>query len=152
MNKSQYSRIVSYVLPSSGFFILSSFGYLLFALSQVGIADWFRQIVDYIAQPNPTLTIYLPLLLLLLAFGRGLGYFLGNFFMALVSTRLVHDLRNDLFKSLIYLPSKFYDSNTSGHLLSRITFNVMQINEAGTAAITIPMYANKCWEMVISAP
>lgn len=137
MNKSPYSRIVSYVLPSSGFFILSSIGYLLFALSQVGIADWFRQIVDYIAQPNPTLTIYLPLLLLLLAFGRGLGYFLGNFFMALVSTRLVHDLRNDLFKSLIYLPSKFYDSNTSGHLLSRITFNVMQINEAGTAAITI---------------
>ena len=137
MKKSPYSRIISYVLPNLGFFILSSFGYFLFAISQVGIADWFRQIVDYISQPDSSLNLYLPILLLVLAFGRGIGYFIGNFFMALVSTRLVYDLRKDLFKSLIYLPSNFYDTNNSGHLLSRITFNVSQINEAGTAAITI---------------
>ncbi len=137
MKKSSYSRIVSYVLPNLGFFILSSLGYFLFAISQVGIADWFRQIVDYISQPDSSLNLYLPILLLILACGRGVGYFIGNFFMALVSTRLVFDLRKDLFKSLIYLPSSFYDANNSGHLLSRITFNVSQINEAGTAAITI---------------
>ena len=134
---SPYSRIISYVLPNLGFFLLSSIGYFLFAISQVGIADWFRQIVDYISQPDSSLNLYLPVLLIFLAFGRGIGYFIGNFFMALVSTRLVFDLRKDLFKSLIYLPSNFYDSNNSGHLLSRITFNVSQINEAGTAAITI---------------
>lgn len=137
MKTSPYSRIISYVLPNLGFFLLSSLGYFLFAISQVGIADWFRQIVDYISQPDSSLNLYLPILLLILAFGRGIGYFIGNFFMSLVSTRLVFDLRKDLFKSLIYLPSSFYDSNNSGHLLSRITFNVAQINEAGTAAITI---------------
>ena len=137
MKISPYSRIIFYVLPNLGFFLLSSLGYFIFAISQVGIADWFRQIVDYISQPDSSLNLYLPILLLILAFGRGIGYFIGNFFMALVSTRLVFDLRKDLFKSLIYLPSSFYDSNNSGHLLSRITFNVAQINEAGTAAITI---------------
>ena len=137
MEKSSYSRIISYVLPNLGFFALSTLGYFLFAISQVGIADWFRQIVDYISIPDSSLNLYLPLLLLFLAFGRGAGYFMGNFFMAIVSTRLVFDLRKNLFKSLIYLPSNFYDSNNSGHLLSRITFNVAQINEAGTAAITI---------------
>ena len=137
MEKSSYLRIISYVLPNLGFFALSTIGYFLFAISQVGIADWFRQIVDYISIPNSSLNLYLPLLLLFLAFGRGAGYFMGNFFMAIVSTRLVFDLRKNLFKSLIYLPSNFYDSNNSGHLLSRITFNVAQINEAGTAAITI---------------
>ena len=137
MKMSPYSRILAYVLPNLGFFLLSSLGYFLFAISQVGIADWFRQIVDYISQPDSSLNLYLPILLFVLAFGRGIGYFVGNFFMALVSTRLVFDLRKDLFKSLIYLPSSFYDSNNSGHLLSRITFNVAQINEAGTAAITI---------------
>ena len=137
MEKSSYSRIISYVLPNLGFFALSTLGYFLFAISQVGIADWFRQIVDYISVPDSSLNLYLPLLLLFLAFGRGAGYFMGNFFMAIVSTRLVFDLRKNLFKSLIYLPSNFYDSNNSGHLLSRITFNVAQINEAGTAAITI---------------
>ena len=107
MKKSSYSRIISYVLPNLGFFILSSFGYFLFAISQVGIADWFRQIVDYISQPDSSLNLYLPILLLVLAFGRGMGYFIGNFFMALVSTRLVYDLRKDLFKSLIYLTNRW---------------------------------------------
>ena len=137
MKKSPFSRIISYVLPNLIFFVLSFVGYFLFAISQVGIADWFRQIVDYISLPDSSLNLYLPALLLILAFGRGIGYFIGNFFMAVVSTRLAFDLRKDLFKSLIYLPSSFYDSNNSGHLLSRITFNVSQINEAGTLAITI---------------
>ena len=137
MKKSPFSRIISYVLPNLIFFALSFGGYFLFAISQVGIADWFRQIVDYISLPDSSLNLYLPALLLILAFGRGIGYFIGNFFMAVVSTRLAFDLRKDLFKSLIYLPSSFYDSNNSGHLLSRITFNVAQINEAGTLAITI---------------
>lgn len=137
MKMRPYSRIISYVFPNFGFFLLSFLGYFLFAMSQVGIADWFRQIVDYISQPDSSLNIYLPVLLLIFAFGRGIGYFIGNFFMAIISTRLLFDLRKDLFKSLIYLPSSFYDSNNSGHLLSRITFNVTQINEAGTAAITI---------------
>ena len=137
MKMRPYSRIISYVFPNFGFFLLSFLGYFLFAMSQVGIADWFRQIVDYISQPDSSLNIYLPVLLLIFAFGRGIGYFIGNFFMAVISTRLLFDLRKDLFKSLIYLPSSFYDSNNSGHLLSRITFNVTQINEAGTAAITI---------------
>ena len=137
MKKSPFSRIISYVLPNLIFFVLSFVGYFLFAISQVGIADWFRQIVDYISLPDSSLNLYLPALLLILAFGRGIGYFIGNFFMAVVSTRLAFDLRKDLFKSLIYLPSSFYDSNNSGHLLSRITFNVAQINEAGTLAITI---------------
>ena len=111
MKKSPFSRIISYVLPNLIFFVLSFVGYFLFAISQVGIADWFRQIVDYISLPDSSLNLYLPALLLILAFGRGIGYFIGNFFMAVVSTRLAFDLRKDLFKSLIYLPSSFYDSN-----------------------------------------
>ena len=93
MKMSPYSRILAYVLPNLGFFLLSSLGYFLFAISQVGIADWFRQIVDYISQPDTSLNLYLPILLFVLAFGRGIGYFVGNFFMALVSTRLVFDLK-----------------------------------------------------------
>ena len=80
MKKSPFSRIISYVLPNLIFFVLSFVGYFLFAISQVGIADWFRQIVDYISLPDSSLNLYLPALLLILAFGRGIGYFIGNFF------------------------------------------------------------------------
>ena len=75
-----YSRILAYVLPNLGFFLLSSLGYFLFAISQVGIADWFRQIVDYISQPDSSLNLYLLILLFVLDFGRGIGFFVGTFF------------------------------------------------------------------------
>ena len=59
---------------------------------------------------------------------RGIGFYLGSYFMAFLATKLVHDLRSDLFVTLVNLPSKFFDSNTSGHLLSRIKFNVSQVS------------------------
>lgn len=136
-NKSYYLRLLSYVSPYLGFFILSIFGFIIFAFSQVAIAEWFKQIVDFVADPDPKQTLILPIALVVLAFIRGIGFYLGNFFMAYVSTKLIHDLRSDLFKTLIALPSKFYDSNNSGHLLSRITFNVGLVKDAGTEAIKI---------------
>lgn len=135
--KSYYFRLISYVTPYYGFFILSIIGFIIFAASQVAIAEWFKQIVDFVDNPDPKQTLFLPIALIVLAFIRGIGFYLGNFFMAYVSTKLIHDLRSDLFKTLIALPSKFYDSNNSGHLLSRITFNVGLVKDAGTEAIKV---------------
>ena len=135
--QSNYSRLIGYVLPSYGFFLISFLGFIIFAGSQVAIAEWFRQIVDFVSNPIPEQYLYLPVALVVLALVRGLGFYLGSYFMAYVATKLVHDLRSDLFVSIVNLPSKFFDSNTSGHLLSRITFNVSQVSEAGTEAVKI---------------
>ena len=135
--KSNYSRLIGYVLPSYGFFLISFIGFFIFAGSQVAIAEWFRQIVDFVSNPKSDQYLFLPIALVALALIRGIGFYLGSYFMAFVATKLVHDLRSDLFVTLVNLPSKFFDSNTSGHLLSRITFNVSQVSEAGTEAIKI---------------
>ncbi len=51
--QSYYSRLIGYVLPSYGFFLLSFLGFIIFAGSQVAIAEWFRQIVDFVSNPIP---------------------------------------------------------------------------------------------------
>lgn len=135
--KSNYARLIGYVLPSYGLFLVSFIGFFIFAGSQVAIAEWFRQIVDFVSNPKSDQYLFLPIALVVLALIRGIGFYLGSYFMAFVATKLVHDLRSDLFVTLVNLPSKFFDSNTSGHLLSRITFNVSQVSEAGTEAIKI---------------
>jgi len=137
VKKSYYFRLLSYVKPYLGYFLLSFLGFIFFALSQVAIAEWFKQIVDYISSPDPSKSLILPLALVALAVFRGIGFYLGNFFMMYVSLNLVHDLRSDLFRSLVSLPSKFYDDNNRGHLLSRITFNVGQVRDSGTEALKI---------------
>jgi subfamily B ATP-binding cassette protein MsbA len=66
----------------------------------------------------------------------GPGPFLGNYFLAKVSLGLVHDLRVQLFNNLV-LPNRYFDKHNSGHLISRITFNVTMVTGAATDAIKV---------------
>jgi subfamily B ATP-binding cassette protein MsbA len=46
-------------------------------------------------------------------------------------------LRVSLFNSLLALPNRYFDSHNSGHLISRITFNVTMVTSAATDAIKV---------------
>ena len=50
---------------------------------------------------------------------------------------LVHDLRVQLFNNLLTLPNRYFDKHNSGHLISRITFNVTMVTGAATDAIKV---------------
>lgn len=62
---------------------------------------------------------------------------LGNFYLAKVSLGLVHDLRVQLFNNLLTLPNRYFDNHNSGHLISRITYNVTMVTGAATDAIKV---------------
>jgi subfamily B ATP-binding cassette protein MsbA len=49
----------------------------------------------------------------------------------------VHDLRVELFNKLLVLPNRYFDTHNSGHLISRITFNVTMVTGAATDAIKV---------------
>jgi ATP-binding cassette, subfamily B, bacterial MsbA len=78
-----------------------------------------------------------PLLIVLIAAWQGVGSYLGNYFLAKVSLGLIHDLRLALFDKLLVLPNRYYDTHNSGHLISRITFNVTMVTGAATDAIKV---------------
>lgn len=67
----------------------------------------------------------------------GFGLLSGNYFLAKVSLGLVHDLRVQLFNNLLVLPNRYFDKHNSGHLISRITFNVTMVTGAATDAIKV---------------
>ncbi|KZZ44440.1 lipid ABC transporter permease/ATP-binding protein [Oleiphilus sp. HI0118] len=79
----------------------------------------------------------LPALILGLFAMRGLGGFLGGYYIAYVGRNIVHQMRLNIFDSYLKLPTAFFDSNSSGHLISRITYNVEQVSSATTDAITV---------------
>jgi subfamily B ATP-binding cassette protein MsbA len=146
-----YFRLLSWVRPYWGMFALSILGFLLFASAQPMLAGILKYFVDGLANPDAALfpnagwrwmrelrLIYaVPLLIVLIAAWQGLGMFLGNFFLARVSLGLVHDLRVALFNSLLKLPNAYFDHHNSGHLISRITYNVTMVTGAATDAIKI---------------
>ena len=132
-----YGRLISYVLPYFPQFLISILGFAVFAGSQVAFAEWLKRVIDYTNNPTDDLRLIWPILLILIALVRGISFFIGNYLLASISNRLVHELRTDLFKKIPVLPSSFFDTRSSGHLVSRITFNVMQVTGAATSALKI---------------
>ena len=144
-----YFRLLGYVKPYIGIFLLSIVGFVIFASTQPMLAGILKYFVDGLSNPQAVLfpgVPYLrdlqllqavPLLIILIAAWQGLGSFLGNYFLAKVSLSLVHDLRVALFSKLLVLPNRYFDNHNSGHLISRITFNVTMVTGAATDAIKV---------------
>lgn len=127
-----YGRLMKYVLPYWKIFLLSTFGYILYAATQPMVAVIIQHIIDTLNTEEKKGIEYLPVLFIALFFVRGIGSFLGNYFLARVSGNVVHRLRCDIFNHYTYLPAKFYDDNNSGYLISRITHNVGEVTRATT--------------------
>jgi subfamily B ATP-binding cassette protein MsbA len=150
-----YLRLLKYVVPYAGLFAISILGFLIFASTQPMFGYILKYFVDGLANPDASffagvpylkdvpflvslkLTYVVPLLIVVIALWQGVGSYLGNYFLARVSLGLVHDLRVSLFNNLLVLPNRYFDTHNSGHLISRISFNVTMVTGAATDAIKV---------------
>ena len=144
-----YFRLLSYLRPFIGLFAISLLGFVIFASAQPMLASILKFFVDGLTTPGAStfhsipligqldLAYGVPLMLMLIVFWQGVGSYLGNYFLAKVSLGLIHDLRQALFQSLLRLPNTYFDQNNSGHLISRITYNVTMVTGAATDAIKV---------------
>lgn len=84
----------------------------------------------YLGVSESQLVKLLPLLVLVVIFGKGLFTFLSSFFMKTVGHRVVKKLRDDLYRHLLYQSSNFYDQMPTGDLMSRLTNDADKIHQA----------------------
>ncbi len=144
-----YLRLLGYLRPMIGLFAISLLGFIVFASSQPLLAAILKYFVDGLTMTSGStfhdipflgkldLAYGVPLMLVLIVIWQGIGSFFGNYYLSRVSLGLVNDLRNELFDSLLRLPNTYFDQNNSGHLISRITYNVTMVTGAATDAIKI---------------
>jgi subfamily B ATP-binding cassette protein MsbA len=100
------------------------------AKSVPGKARFMDVVFRYLGIDETQLVRFLPLLVLIVIFGKGLFTFLSSYFMKGVGHRVVKRLRDDLFTHLIYQSSSFFDRVRTGDLMSRLTNDVDKIQQA----------------------
>ncbi len=132
-----YIRLLTYMKPYWQLFVLSIIGYVLYSSSQPLLATMTGWLADAVYTRDPQAVYLIPLALLGIYLMRGIGSFVGNYFLARVSFSIVRELRNAVFDKLVFLPNRFYEKNTSGHLISLITFNITMVTRAATDAIKV---------------
>ncbi|TDO12603.1 lipid A export permease/ATP-binding protein MsbA [Halomonas ventosae] len=132
-----YTRLLSYVKPYWQAFALAILGYVIYAASSTALAEMMKRLIDGIQNPDAAFRLFLPLFVVGMFAARGLGTFLGTYFMSSVARNLVHVLRCDVFNHMLHLPGRFFDGHSTGQLISRVTYHVEQVTGAATKAVTI---------------
>jgi subfamily B ATP-binding cassette protein MsbA len=74
----------------------------------------------------------IPLGIVLLFTLRGLLSFCTNYLMTWISTRLIIDLRRQLFGKILYLPTQAFHEQSAGNFISRVLYDTDNVNQAAT--------------------
>ncbi len=77
----------------------------------------------------------LPLLIVIVIFGKGLFDYFSAFFMKAVGHRVIKKIRDDLYVRLIYQSAGFFDRISTGELMSRLTNDVDKIQQAVSGSL-----------------
>jgi ABC-type multidrug transport system, ATPase and permease components len=133
-----YRRLLGYVLPFWQIFALAILGMVVYALTQPAFAALVKPLLDKsFVQHDPQTIRLIPMLVIGLFVLRGLAGFFSTYFINWVGRSVIKSLRGQAFGKLLRLPTRYYDGNSSGMLISKLTYNIEQVAEATTNAITV---------------
>ena len=148
-----YRRLLGYT-PWFAFF-LSLFGFLLYSIANVSVVQLVSYLVDSLqgnaanlAEVKAVLSNWLgisqitdqwlvPAAIILIVLVRGIGTFLGTYYIQFAANQMVFELRQQVFDQFLTLPSAYYDQHASGHLVAKVTYHVSQVTGAATDAVKI---------------
>ena len=132
-----YRRLLGYALPYRTVFLVALLGLVMGVAAEVGLAAITKPLTDEtFINRNPEAIASIPLMILGLFLLRGVANFISGYSMAWIARNVTRDLRGALFGHLLRLPVRYYDRNNSGTLISRLIFNVEQVADACTTAVT----------------
>lgn len=133
-----YRRLLRYVRPYWRTFSLSILSLVLLAATEPVLPALMKPLLDgsFIGQ-DPTTRLLIPALIIGIFLWRGILSFAGEVSVHWVANKVVMDLRNEMFRKLVMLPSQFYDNTKSGELISKLTFDVSQVAQAATNTLTV---------------
>ena len=135
-----YRRLIGYVRPHRGMFMLGMLGAIVFSISMVSFTAFAKVFGDgTFENRDPRTIVWLPLALIGLFLLRGLGDFTQTYCMGYVGRRIVKRLRGQIFERIVHLPVGYFDRNSSSVMLTKLTYNTEQIGQAATDSILITL-------------
>jgi subfamily B ATP-binding cassette protein MsbA len=131
-----YRRLLGYIAPYRWRFVVGLLGATLFALTMASFSIFAKKFGDgTFEHRDPRTIVWAPLGLVGLFVLRGIGDFTQTYFMGYVGRGIVAQLRRQVYQHILRLPLGYFDRNSSGVLLSRLTYNTEQVGQATTDSV-----------------
>ena len=132
-----YRRLLGHVVPYWRHFLISIISMVILAATDPAIPALMQPMLDgAFIEKDPSIMTIVPILFIVLFAIRGLASYISGVSLHWVANKVIMDLRQAMFIRLVNYPTSFFDNHRSGSLMSRFTYDVTQIKEASTNAIS----------------
>ena len=127
-------RLFSYLKPHTAKLLIASLAMILATILETAVPEVIGQSVDALFSNNRTSeqSIFFAVVLFIVLFFAGLFTLISSSASSWVSNKVIMQLRIEMFRKINLLPKDYFDKNSSGELLSKLTFDVEQIAAAAS--------------------
>lgn len=135
-NRILYKRLISYIRPYWKALTLALIGMAGTAATEPVFPAIMKYLLDRGFQtPDPRLIWLIPAGIIMLFAVRGVFSFCTGYLMMWISTHIVTTLRREMFAKILTLPTQTFHDQSAGKLISRLLYDVGNVNEGVTIAL-----------------
>ncbi len=133
-----YGRLLGYVRPYGTVFAFAVLGMIATAATEPLFPALIKPLLDggFARGSSHPPIVYAAAIVGIFVL-RGLLTFSSSYFLHWVSSKVVLDLRGAMFGRLVRLPTRFFDDQSSGNLLSKVAYDVAGVSGAATVVLTV---------------
>lgn len=132
-----YLRLVAFVRPYMGQVVVAALAMLVVAGTSSGVPLLVEPVMDKIfVERNRAMLLPIALGIVGLFTVKGIAWYIQGFLMGRVGHRIIADLRKRLLERVLAQDLVFFHKTPSGEIVSRITFDTTQVQNAVTRALT----------------
>lgn len=133
-----YRRLLQRVRPYWRIFAIAIVGMIVTAATEPLFPVLMKHMLDSGFGLRTPADVYLiPAAMVGIFVIRGLATYTSGYCMSWVASRVVMGLRTEMFHRLLSLPTRFYDDQSTGALISRVAYDVTNVTGAATSALTV---------------
>ncbi|MCG7916426.1 MAG: lipid A export permease/ATP-binding protein MsbA [Candidatus Thiodiazotropha taylori] len=135
--KELYFRLLQRVKPYWKQFGGALTAMIILAMTEPLIPILMKPMLDgSFVEKDPDYIFWSPILLILLFTVRGVMNFVTSVAFEWVAGKVVLDLRRMMIERILTMGTPYFDSNATGTLISKVTYNVNQVTMAATKVLT----------------
>lgn len=133
-----FKRLMRYVIPYWPILLLGIVSNMVYAGIDAGFVYMLKPFLNKgFIDRDLEFIRWIPVLTMVAFVFRGTASFSATYCMTWVARSVVTSFRQSMFAHFLKLPAKYYDSASSGQMLSKLLYDIEQVAQVSSDALTI---------------
>ena len=133
-----YRRLLALLRPYRWVVVITILAMVADAVCMTLFAKEVKPLVDKLfVSRDPHMIFWMPIIIVSIFFVRSIAVYIESYGSAYVGRSVVQDMRRRIFDKYLRMPTTFFDRESSGQQISRITYTSEQVAQATTDSAKI---------------